>query len=160
MLDPQDSRRLPAIRCQASSGISIPNEEKGRSGSFPDRPRTSSNRSLLAGNLAAETADQAGGILANPLVAEACRLAVSSYFLSVPATQVQEALRDQDSAECEQECKEANIYPGETHDSLQLSRLPSSRTEQFELLGKQNICHPHRSIRTRLSPLLLGRITR
>jgi hypothetical protein len=75
---------------------------------------------LLSWNFPTQATNQSYGILTYPLVAEAGRLAVSSNFLSVPAAQVQDALRDKDSAEAEQERKEANIHPGKTHESLLL----------------------------------------
>jgi hypothetical protein len=99
----------------------------------------SSDSSRLAGGLSTKAADQARGFMTNPFMTEASSLAISSNLLGVPMAQVQDTLRDQNSAKAEQEREEADIYPCKSHLSLRQWLLFQSSFIRFEpMYSKKN----------------------
>lgn len=72
--------------------------------------------SSLAGDLAAEAADQAGGgIEPAPFMTPAGRLAVLSNLLGVALGQVDQALGHKDTTEADEQGQQADVDPGEGH---------------------------------------------
>jgi len=68
---------------------------------------------VLAGNLSAEATDQPGGLAPDPFMRIAHGLAISKYLLRISSVQVHHALGHEHGGKADQECDQANIYPGE-----------------------------------------------
>ncbi len=65
-------------------------------------------------------------------MAETCGLSISQDFLSIPVTEIQNALRDQDRAKAEQKREEAYIYPGEAHRNTPIVAITWDETRYNE----------------------------
>lgn len=72
-------------------------------------------RGGLPGDLSAEAANQAGGLPLHPFMTLAHGLAIPENLLGVASIQIYQAMGCEDSGKADQECKQADVYPRETH---------------------------------------------